>query len=128
MGFRIPSDTEERMKKEVVAVIMAAVVVGSAATGFAQDAKQNTQGQEQAAPEQPRKTALYSGVVQEMDLKEKIVMVGKPKSELGMAFHASKAKLVGYKKLKDIKPGDKVKVEYDAIKSRTFAVTITKEE
>jgi Cu/Ag efflux protein CusF len=97
-------------------------------TGFAQDATQPSQGEQQAAQEQPRKTALYSGVVQEVDLKEKIVMVGKPKSELGMAFHASEAKLVGYKKLKDIKPGDKVKVEFDAIKARTFAVTITKEE
>jgi hypothetical protein len=62
------------------------------------------------------------------DLKEKIVMVGKPKSELGMAFHAPKAKLVGYKKLGDIKPGDKVTVEYDAMRSMTFAVTITKTE
>ncbi len=116
------------MKKIVIAAIVASIAFGSMAPVFAQDAKQNTQGQEQAAPEQPRKTALYSGVVQEVDLKEKIVMVGKPKSELGMAFHASEARLVGYKKLKDIKPGDKVKVEYDAIKARTFAVTITKEE
>jgi uncharacterized OB-fold protein len=71
---------------------------------------------------------VYHGVVQEVDLKQKIVMAGKPKSELGMAFHASDAKLVGYKTLTDIKPGDKVKIEFDAIKSRTFAVTITKEE
>ena len=116
------------MIKTVIAAVVAVIAAGSMTTGFAQDAKQNAQSEQKAAPEQPRKTALYSGVVQEVDLKEKIVMVGKPKSELGMAFHASEAKLVGYKKLKDIKPGDKVKVEFDAIKSRTFAVTITKEE
>jgi Cu/Ag efflux protein CusF len=116
------------MKKAVIAAVAAFIALGSMATGFAQDVKQNAPGEQQTPQEQPRKTALYSGVVQEVDLKEKIVMVGKPKSELGMAFHASEAKLVGYKKLKDIKPGDKVKVEFDAMKSKTFAVTITKEE
>ena len=116
------------MKKAVIAAVVAFVTLGSMATGFAQEAKQQTQGEQKAAQDQPRKTALYSGVVQEVDLKEKIVIVGKPKSELGMAFHASKAKLVGYKKLGDIKPGDKVKVEFDAMQSKTFAITITKEE
>ncbi len=116
------------MKKTVIAAIVAFMAVGFMATGFAQEAKPHSEGEQKASPDQPRKTSSYSGVVQEVDLKEKIVMVGKPKSELGMAFHSSEAKLVGYKKLKDIKPGDKVKVEYDAIKARTIAVTITKEE
>jgi Cu/Ag efflux protein CusF len=120
--------TEETMKKTVFTIGISVVALGFTAAGFAQDMKQNAQGEQQVLQEQPRKTALYHGVVQEVDLKNKIVMAGKPKSELGMAFHASKAKLVGYKELKDIKPGDKVKVEFDAIKSKTYAVTITKEE
>lgn len=114
------------MKKTVVAAVMMSVILGITATGFAGDAKQPVQG-ERAAQDQPRKTALYQGVVRDVDLKEKIVVAGKPNSELGMAFHASQAKLAGYQKLEDIKPGDKVKIEFDAIKSKTFAVTITKE-
>ena len=116
------------MKKTLMAMSMAMIAAGYAATGFAQETKQHTPTEQQVAQPQPRKTALYHGVVQEVDLKNKIVTAGKPKSELGMAFHASDAKLVGYKTLKDIKPGDKVKVEFDAIKSRTIAVTITKED
>ncbi len=109
---------------------MTMVALGFTVPGFAQDAKakQHTPIEQQAVQEQPRKTALYSGVVQYVDLKKKIVTVGKPNSELGLAFYASNAKLVGYQRLKDIKPGDKVKVEFDAIKSKTYAVTITKEK
>lgn len=84
-------------------MITAAIVAGTASPCFAQEAKQ-PEGEQQTGQE-PRKTALYQGVVQDVDLKKKIVTVGKPKSELGTAFHSSKAKLVGYKKLKDIKPG-----------------------
>ena len=116
------------MKKTVIALSMVMIAAGYTATGLAQDTKQHAPVEQKAAQEQPRKTALYHGVVQEVDLKNKIVTAGKPKSELGMAFHASDAKLVGYKTLKDIKPGDKVKVEFDAIKAKTYAVTITKEE
>ena len=116
------------MKRIVIAMMLAMAAIGYATSGFAQETKQPAPAEKKAAPAQPRKTAVYQGVVQDVDLKEKIVTAGKPKSELGMAFHASDAKLVGYKTLKDIKPGDKVKVEFDAIKSRTFAVTITKEE
>lgn len=115
------------MKKTVVAAVMMSVILGITTTGLAGDAKQPVQGEKQAAQDQPRKTALYQGVVRDVDLKEKIVVAGKPNSELGMAFHASQAKLAGYQKLEDIKPGDKVKIEFDAIKSKTFAVTITKE-
>ena len=111
-----------------MALSMAMIAAGYTTAGFAQDAKQHAPTEQPAAQTQPRKTALYHGVVQEVDLEKKIVMAGKPKSELGMAFHASDAKLVGYKTLKDIKPGDKVKVEFDAIKSKTIAVTITKED
>lgn len=106
---------------------LALFAVGYESVASAEEGKQPAPAVQKPAPAQPRKTAAYQGVVQDVDLKEKIVTVGKPKSELGMAFHASDAKLVGYKSLKDIKPGDKVKVEFDAIKSRTFAVTITKE-
>lgn len=116
------------MKKTVIALSMAMIAAGHAAAGFAQDAKQHMPSEQKAAQPQPRKTALYHGVVQEVDLKKKIVTAGKPNSELGMAFHASDARLVGYKTLKDIKPGDKVKVEFDAIKSKTYAVSITKED
>ncbi len=116
------------MKKAIIAAVVSVIAIGSIATGFAQEAIQHSQGAQQAVQEQPRKTAPYSGVVQAVDLKKKIVTVGNPKSELGLAFHASKAKLVGYKTLRDIKPGDKVKVEFDAIKSKTYAVSITKEE
>ncbi len=116
------------MKKTIIALSMAMIATGYSAAGFAQETKQPAPIGQQAAQPQPRKTAPYSGVVQALDLKKKIVTVGKPNSELGLAFHASKAKLVGYKRLKDIKPGDKVKIEFDAIKSKTYAVSITKEE
>jgi Cu/Ag efflux protein CusF len=116
------------MIKTVMTMVLAMVAAGYAAEGLAEETKQQAPAAQQVPETQPRKTALYQGVVQDVDLKNKIVVAGKPKSELGMAFHASKAKLVGYKKLKDIKPGDQVKVEYDAIKGETFAVTITKEE
>ena len=114
------------MNRRHYAAIMAMAWLGMASAVFAEEAKQ-APTETKAAPAQPRKTAVYQGVVQEVDLTQKIVMAGKPKSELGMAFHASDAKLIGYKTLKDIKVGDKVKIDFDAIKSRTFAVTITKE-
>jgi Cu/Ag efflux protein CusF len=116
------------MIKTVMTIITAMVAFGYAAAGFAQETKQHTLSEQKSSPAQPRKTALYQGVVQEVDLDKKIVMAGKPKSELGMAFHATDARLVGYKTLKDIKPGDKVAIEFDAIKSKTIAITITKEE
>ena len=115
------------MNRRHIAAIMAMAWLGMASAVFAVETKHQAPAETKAAPAQPRKTAVYQGVVQEVDLKQKIVMAGKPKSELGMAFHASDAKLIGYKTLKDIKVGDKVKIDFDAIKSRTFAVTITKE-
>jgi Cu/Ag efflux protein CusF len=74
-----------------------------------------------------RKTSRYPGLVQDVDLKAETIVVGKERKNLGMLFHASKTIFTNIAGLKDLKPGDKVVVEYDAKLGQTIAVTITKE-
>lgn len=73
-----------------------------------------------------RKTNLYTGTVQKVDLKTKNIIVGKPGSEIAMSFSISETELEGYKSLKNIKRGDYVRIEYDARLGKMIAVKISK--
>lgn len=77
--------------------------------------------------EEKRKTSRYPGLVQEVDPKAKTIVVGKEGRNLAMLFTVSQTAFANIKGLQDLKPGDKVVVEYDAIRGETIAVSITKE-
>lgn len=109
------------MKKVFTAMISSLIALGFLTATFGQE--------EQTKPqEQQRKTNTYSGIVHKVDVKKKIIVAGKPNSELAMSFEAAEAKFVDYKGLKDIKKGDKVLIEYDVKIGKTIAVTVTKEK
>ena len=75
-----------------------------------------------------RKTSRYSGIVQEVNVKEKTIIAGKEKKALAMLFDASKASFANVEGLSGLKAGDRVVIEYDAERGRTIAVIVTKEE
>lgn len=77
--------------------------------------------------EDKRKTNRYSGVVQEVNVKEGTIAAGKENRNIAMLFDASKATFTNSKGLQDLKPGDKVVIEYDAVLGRTIAITVTRE-
>ena len=76
--------------------------------------------------EEKRKTSSYPGLVQEVDPKAGTIVVGKEGKTLGMLFIVSKTIFTNFKGLQDLKPGDKVVVEFDAKLGQTLAVSITK--
>lgn len=77
--------------------------------------------------EEKRKTNRYSGVVQEVSVKEKTISAGRENRSIAMLFDASKATFTNIKGLRDLKPGDKVVIEYDAMRGQTIAITVTRE-
>jgi hypothetical protein len=77
--------------------------------------------------EEKQKTLRYTGVVREVNRKEKTLVAGKGNKSLGMLFHAENAIFRNIEGLQALKPGDAVVVEYDAKEGQTFAVSITKE-
>ncbi|HLE42247.1 MAG TPA: hypothetical protein VI956_12165 [Nitrospirota bacterium] len=77
--------------------------------------------------EEKRKTSRYSGVVQEVNVGAKTLTVAKEKRSLAMLFYAANAAFTNIKGLQELKPGDKVVVEYDAREGKTIAVTVTME-
>lgn len=76
--------------------------------------------------EEKRKTLAYSGIVQNIDVNAKTITVAKEKLDLAMLFDAAHTEYKNVKGLEDLKAGDKVVVDYDAIKGKTIAVTLTK--
>jgi hypothetical protein len=65
--------------------------------------------------------------VQDVDPKAGTIVVGKERKNIGMLFNASKTVFTNITGLEDLKPGDKVVVEYDAKLGQTLAVSIAKE-
>ncbi len=81
----------------------------------------------QAFTKDKRKTSRYSGVVQEVDRKAKTIFAGRENRNVGLLFEAGTSKFTNIKGLQDLKPGDKIVVEYDAVGGKTIAVTVRKE-
>lgn len=74
-----------------------------------------------------RKTLEYSGVVQEVNARDKTLVAAKKENlDLGMLFDASKTGFTNVAGLQDLKPGDRIIVRYDAVKARAIAVTVTR--
>jgi uncharacterized membrane protein len=78
--------------------------------------------------EEKRKTLRYSGIVQEVSVKDKTIVVGREKKALAMLFDAANASFANVKDLQDLKAGDRVVIDYDAERGKTIAVTVTKEK
>lgn len=72
------------------------------------------------------KIAPYKGVVDTVDTEKKTMAVLKGNAGMAIRFDVSGAKLVGYKKLGDIEPGDTVSIEYKVERGFAYAKTITK--
>ena len=68
----------------------------------------------------------YKGEVDSVDSAKKTMSVLKGNAGMAIMFDVSKAKLVGYKRIRDIKPGDNVTVEYKVESGYAVAKTITK--
>lgn len=76
-----------------------------------------------------RKTSIYVGIVGKVDPKKKTIEVIKEKMDLGMLYEIKKeTKFEGYKGLRNIKRGDRVKVEYDVIVGKAIALTVSREK
>ncbi|MEK6700076.1 MAG: hypothetical protein AABZ10_13675 [Nitrospirota bacterium] len=81
-----------------------------------------------AFAEEKRKTSRYSGIAQEVNVKAKTIVLGKENRDIAMLFDAAKATFTNVKGLQDLKRGDRVVIEYDAMGGRTIAVTVMKEK
>lgn len=82
-----------------------------------------------SAAQEKRKTSMYTGIVEKVNSKKKTVEVIKEKMDLGMVFHINKeTRFEGYKGLRNIKRGDRVKVEYDVIVAKSIALTVSKDK
>lgn len=75
-----------------------------------------------------RKTSSYAGIVHEVNVEKKTIVAGKEDRNIAMLFDASKATFTNATGLEDLQRGDKVVIEYDAIRGHTFAVTVTREQ
>lgn len=74
-----------------------------------------------------RKTLRYSGIVQEVNTKAMTLVVVKEGTDLGMLFDASRTHWKNVHGLADLRTGNRVVVEYDAVKARTIAVSVARE-
>ncbi|HAS55100.1 MAG: hypothetical protein A2X56_01700 [Nitrospirae bacterium GWC2_57_13] len=77
--------------------------------------------------EEKRKTIRYAGVVQDVNTRDKTIVVGKEKKSLAMLFDAANAAFLNVEGLQDLKVGDRVVIDYDAERGKTIAITVTKE-
>ncbi|MFZ5997196.1 MAG: hypothetical protein ACOYW7_06875 [Nitrospirota bacterium] len=109
---------------------------GLVAAGIAEEKQTEQKAPVQQAEqkkEEKKQEYIYRGIVSKINKKAKTIIVNKegPKGEqtdLAMLFDASKAKLNGYKSLKDMKVGDKVAVSYEGKVGKMYAMEITKEK
>ena len=102
------------MKKALMGCILAVIgIIIIANTGVA---------------EEKRKTLDYHGIVQEVDVKAKTITVAREKLDLAMLFDAAHTAFKNVKGLDDLRSGDKVLISYDAIKGKTIAITLTRQQ
>lgn len=108
---------------------------GLVTVGVAEDkqTEQKAAGQQmEQKKEEKKQEYIYRGIVSKVNKKTKTIIVNKegPKGEqtdLAMLFDVRKAKLNGYKSLKNIKVGDRVSVPYEGKVGKMIAVEVTKE-
>jgi Cu/Ag efflux protein CusF len=111
------------MKKTIAVIVAVLISISFIAAGLAQEKPAEVN---KPRAEEKRKTSIYAGIVGKVDTKSKTVEVIKENSELGLSFDVSEAKFEGYKSIKSIKRGDKVKVEYDVKRGKMIAIIIKK--
>lgn len=77
--------------------------------------------------EEEKKTMHYDGIVHEISVDKQTIVVGREDRNIALLFDTSKTTFTNVKGLEDLKQGDTVGIEYEAVRGKTFAVTLTKE-